>query len=141
VRIARLGVDARVVPVLATQGEIDVPANPDRLGWWAVGAAPGSATGATVIVGHVDSATTGPGALFHLDRVKSGERIDVVAGRGTTVAYRVDSLADVRKSAGLRTSLFSASGAPRLVLITCGGHFDEATRSYADNIVVTARPL
>jgi hypothetical protein len=36
--------------------------------------------------------------------------------------------------------LFSGTGAPRLTLITCGGSFDAARRSYRENVVVTAVP-
>ncbi len=35
---------------------------------------------------------------------------------------------------------FSAYGAMRLVLITCGGPYDAATGGYRDNIVVVAAP-
>jgi hypothetical protein len=44
------------------------------------------------------------------------------------------------KADGLPPELFSAGGAPRLVLITCGGPFDPTTGSYLDNIVVFAAP-
>ena len=36
--------------------------------------------------------------------------------------------------------LFARAGAPRLVLVTCGGAFDPARHSYEDNVVVQARP-
>jgi hypothetical protein len=38
-------------------------------------------------------------------------------------------------------AIFAQAGAPRLVLATCGGQFDEQTKSYRDNIVVTATPM
>lgn len=135
----RLHVDARVVPVVSEAGEIDVPADVDHLGWWIGGAAPGAAVGSTVIVGHVDSAAAGAGALFHLDQLHRHDRIDVTVTGGNRIAYQVDSLLDVQKTAGLRASLFRSTGSPQLVLITCGGPFDERTKSYADNIVVTAQ--
>jgi hypothetical protein len=40
----------------------------------------------------------------------------------------------------LPTDIYSRRGRPRLVLVTCGGPFDEATRHYRDNVVVTAVP-
>lgn len=45
-----------------------------------------------------------------------------------------------RKTDGLPADLFATAGAPRLVLITCGGTFDRAAASYLDNIVVFAAP-
>jgi hypothetical protein len=44
------------------------------------------------------------------------------------------------KETGLPASAFARDGAPRLVLITCGGPFDAATGNYEDNVVVYATP-
>jgi hypothetical protein len=48
---------------------------------------------------------------------------------------------DQTPKAALPVELFRRDQAPVLVLITCGGTFDRTTRHYADNVVVTARPL
>jgi hypothetical protein len=40
----------------------------------------------------------------------------------------------------LPADVYSRRGRPRLVLVTCGGPFDEARRHYRDNVVVTAVP-
>jgi hypothetical protein len=37
--------------------------------------------------------------------------------------------------------LFTRTGPARLVLLTCGGPFDERARSYRDNLVVVAEPV
>jgi hypothetical protein len=58
----------------------------------------------------------------------------------TVVPYSVIALTDYPKTGDLPAELFRTSGAPQLTLITCGGEFDEASESYADNIVVTAVP-
>ena len=36
---------------------------------------------------------------------------------------------------------FDRTGAPRLVLVTCGGAFRRDIGHYTDNVVVTAEPL
>jgi len=36
--------------------------------------------------------------------------------------------------------LFTRTGPPALVLVTCGGNFDRATHSYSANVVVYAVP-
>ena len=41
----------------------------------------------------------------------------------------------------LPTDIYSVRGRPRLVLVTCGGRFDQAAGHYVDNVVVTAVPL
>jgi len=40
----------------------------------------------------------------------------------------------------LPTDLFAFDGAPRLVLITCGGEFDPDAGSYDENVVVIGEP-
>jgi hypothetical protein len=42
--------------------------------------------------------------------------------------------------AQLPTNIWSQKGRNHLVLVTCGGPFDNATGHYRDNVVVTAVP-
>jgi hypothetical protein len=37
--------------------------------------------------------------------------------------------------------IFTFSGPSRIAVITCGGAFDRATRSYTHNVVVLAEPV
>ena len=41
----------------------------------------------------------------------------------------------------LPADLWRTTGPETLVLITCGGEFDQATRRYKQNIVVYAEPM
>lgn len=136
-RIRALGVDAPVVQVVSSHRTLVPPENPRQVGWWVAGSPAGSASGATVIVGHVDSAVAGLGALFRLDHVRAGETIELSGGQGHA-AYRVASLHFYVKTAGLPAALFDPASSSRLVLVSCGGPFDAAKRSYRDNVVVTA---
>jgi len=34
-----------------------------------------------------------------------------------------------------------SAGIPRLTLITCGGAFDDESKTYQDNVIVTAVPV
>jgi sortase (surface protein transpeptidase) len=140
VRIASLGVDAPLAPstIDVHHGLLAVPKDIDRVGWWRDGAAPGAAHGAVLVAGHVDSAAGGAGAFFRLARVRPGALVRVTLS-GRTVAYRVASVRSYRKAA-LPAGVFDRSGRPRLVLVTCGGPFDEATGHYRDVVVVTAYP-
>jgi hypothetical protein len=70
-----------------------------------------------------------------------GERIDLVTAAGRTVSYRVTGRETVVKRRLPTERLFDRDGAPRLVLITCGGPFDEARSAYRDNLVVAADPV
>jgi hypothetical protein len=142
VRSAELGIDTRVLPatINLAKGELAVPVDIRRAGWWRDGAAPGSRSGATLIAGHVDSARRGPGAFFALKRAKPGQRVQVTTANGRIRTYRITSVRLVLKDR-LPNDIFSLRGRERLVLVTCGGPFDERTGSYIDNVVVTAIPV
>ena len=43
--------------------------------------------------------------------------------------------------AALPASIYTRTGAARLVLVTCGGPFDARAGHYRDNVIVTATPL
>jgi hypothetical protein len=141
VRIPSLGIRARVAPVAIDlrHGTLGIPADIGVAGWWRDGATPGSASGAILIAGHVDSARAGAGAFFALRKARVGDRVRLLtAGRGM-YTYRVVSVRTYPKRA-LPVGIYSSRGAGRLILVTCGGPFDAATGHYADNVVVTAAP-
>jgi hypothetical protein len=138
--IPALQVQAAVVPVGVTGGILDVPTGPAQVGWWSASALAGSATGSVVLDGHVDSAATGPGALFHLTDLSAGDRLVLTTTAGARRSYVVIGRRVYPKTGGLPADLFAIDGPPRLVLITCGGPFDRAAGSYLDNIVVFAAP-
>jgi hypothetical protein len=130
------GVTAAVVPIgVRPSGQLDLPESPRTVGWW-VGSAPAGSPEPTVLAGHVDSRSAGVGALAALRDVTAGDPILLTDAFGERHAYRVEARRTYPKQA-LPRSVFT--GAP-LVLITCGGPFDEKSGSYRDNIVVYAAP-
>ena len=142
VRSADLGLNAPVsaVGIDLPTGTLDVPVNVHRAAWWRDGAAPGDAAGAVLIAGHIDSAKQGVGAFFKLQRARPGDTVQVATANGRTHAYRVVSMRRMAKE-NLPTDIYSVRGQPRLVLVTCGGRFDQAAGHYVDNVVVTAVPV
>ncbi len=141
VRFESLGIDAPVVPagIDVEEGALGVPSHIQHLGWWLDGMTPGSATGAVLIAGHVDSARAGAGAFFRLHEARRDDRIQVTTRNGRTFIYRVTSVQTMAKKA-LPTGIYSRRGGARLVLVTCGGPFDASIGHYRDNVVVTAVP-
>ncbi|TDD27089.1 class F sortase [Kribbella turkmenica] len=132
------GAKAPVVPASTVGGELEVPEQGDRVGWWDGGAQAGDPFGSVVLVGHVDTKTDGIGYFARLLRIKSGELV-VLHGSGHTQAYRVSSIVSVPKYAlATRSGAFDQTVAHRLVLITCTGPYDAARGGYEDNLVVTA---
>jgi LPXTG-site transpeptidase (sortase) family protein len=140
VSLPGLGVDAVVQDVVTVAGALQVPEDPQQVGWWTGSAPPGSAAGATVLDGHVDSARRGRGAFWHLRDLEAGDQVTVTSTTALTT-YRVYAREVLDKGEPLPPELFTREGAPHLVLITCGGPFDARTRAYRDNVVVSAAPV
>ena len=138
--IPALRVQATVVPVDSSGEILGVPADPAQVGWWTGSAPPGAASGTVVIDGHIDSATTGPGAFYQLADLHIDDLLIITTTTGDRRNYAVTGRRTYLKANGLPLDLFATTGPPRLVLITCGGSFDRSTGSYSHNIVVFATP-
>jgi hypothetical protein len=138
--VPAIGVDHPVVEVgLRPDGGMEVPDDVHEIGWYApLGIRPGDA-GTAVLAGHVDSRLQGRGAFFDLRGLDVGDAIVVVTDTGEQ-PWTVTGRTRYPKAELPVERLFATSGEPRLVLITCGGDFDVAGRSYADNVVVFAEP-
>jgi hypothetical protein len=140
VLIGAIGVTAAVKPVgIESDGTIQVPPPepPGMAGWYSQGPTPGEA-GNAVIVGHVDSRKDGPGVFYQLGKLKPGDEIRVGRADGSTGRFRVDGVAAYPKAAVPADEVFGPTRAPGLRLITCGGQWNAAKHSYADNVVVFA---
>jgi len=139
--VPALGVDSAVDPVgVGPDGQMTVPAEVDRVGWYRFGPAPGG-DGSAVIAGHVDSRTQGLGAMAPLRNAAVGDEIVLTDAAGTTTRWRVVSRELIEKQVLPLDRLFTRAGPPRLTLITCGGPFLPEYRSYRDNVVVVAEPV
>lgn len=140
-RLPRLHIDAPVIPVsVGLDGLLGVPDDPRTLGWWRGSGRPGMPSGSVVIDGHVDSATLGLGALFRLGEARPGDGLVLTNATGRSMGYTVVARRSYPKTSLPVAEVFAADVGPRLVILTCGGPFDQATRHYADNIVVYAVP-
>jgi len=65
----------------------------------------------------------------------------VTTADGSVHTYRVSTVEKIAKDQAPVDQWFDRSGAPRLVLVTCGGAWRRDIGHYADNVVVTAEPL
>ncbi|MFE7841280.1 class F sortase [Streptomyces sp. NPDC057474] len=139
--IPSMGVQAPVVARgLDRDGAIEPPAygQPGVVGWYAGGVRPG-ATGAALFVGHVDTETR-PAVFYKLSALRVGEKIRVARSDGRMAEFTVDDVQvigrdefDAQQAYGVRQS-----GRAELRLVTCGGTFDKASRTYTANVVVSA---
>lgn len=123
---------------LQADGTVDVPPleSPDA-GWYEHSPAPGD-VGPAVLLGHVDSARTGPGPFFRLGALSPGDEIIVTRADGSTVTFRVDRVETFPKAQFPSAAVYGDVDRPELRLVTCGGTFDREARSYRDNVVVFA---
>ncbi len=132
-----LGISQGVLPIgLEDDGSMEIPDIED-IGWYLHGATPGH-PGATVLVAHVWWGDT-PGPFRRLGALEPGAHIEVGGDDGTIHDYTVTkrTMYDKDKLPG---DLWRKSGPETLVLITCGGTLNQATRRYESNIVVYAVP-
>jgi LPXTG-site transpeptidase (sortase) family protein len=89
----------------------------------------------------VDDRVQGRGAFYALTDLAEGDRVEVDLADGGVVAYEVTRVERIDKDQLPVDQLFARDGAPVLTLVTCGGEFDSARRSYRLNVVVTAEPV
>lgn len=141
-RLPSLSVDLPVDPVgVQADGQMEIPPHAERAGWYRFGPAPGAAAGTSVIAAHVDSiASAGLGPFAKLKDLRAGEEVQVDLADGSTVAYVVQEVVEVPKSAVAWPEVFDREGTHRLALITCGGSWQPDVRHYSDNVIVYLGP-
>jgi sortase (surface protein transpeptidase) len=136
--IPAIGVKAPIVTLgLNRNGTLQVPSSTTVVGWYTNSPRPG-ATGSAVIAGHVDS-RSGPGVFFWLRTMHRGERIYVQRADGTLAVFTVTAVRTYAKARFPTATVYGPVPDAELRLITCGGTFDYARRSYLSNVVVYAR--
>lgn len=134
--IPAIGVHAHVVAESLGEGRSLVIPPPAEVGWYAAGPAPGQ-EGTTLVAGHIDDNGV-VGAFLRLSAAQLGDRVALTTATGRRYVYRVAARRLVPQADFATRHLVSASGPPRLLLVSCGGPYDPATHLYQDNVVITA---
>ncbi len=135
------GLDVPVEPVgTRPDGQMAIPDDVDRAGWYRFGPVPG-APGSAVVAGHVDDVEQGLGAMAALRGTEPGDEVVVTDAAGAVTRWRVVSRETLDKQALPLDVLFRRDGPPRLTLVTCGGPFLPEVGGYRDNVVVVAEPV
>jgi hypothetical protein len=139
-----LGVTAPITPIGLDGDELIPPSDPDILGWW--GKKAGSKRGVTLLVGH--TVHTGGGTLDDLENVPIGRVLKVQGWSSAPdsgkayqkLSYKVISNKIISKTALAKNaqSLFSQTGKPYLVIVTCED-YNWSTGEYASNVVLVAK--
>jgi hypothetical protein len=145
---------------LNPDGTLYVPADPRVVSWAEQDAAPGSDHGTVILTSHIDFVIDGvtvPGALADLAeyaRSSVGKSFTVRLADGRRIRYQVVAgreydKAQLAADPTLRQQLYNqgdsfgrtgAARTSRLLLVSCGGAFDNATGEYEDNVFLYALP-
>ena len=136
-QIPAIAVSTRLVRLgRLPDGSLEVPHDWDTAGWFDQGPRPGQ-PGPAVILGHVDS-TAGPAVFFRLRELRPPDIVRVGLADGRILVFRVQRVKRYPKDRFPTEAVYFPTLNRELRLITCGGEFDYARRSYRDNIVVYA---
>ncbi len=130
--------DATIVPVgILDNGEMEIP-GAKEVGWYQYGPTPGDA-GSAVLAAHI--AYNGRNGVFNkLTAMSVGDLFEVAYDDGSYRTFVVTEVAQYDKTELPFDRIFAKDGDPGVVLITCGGTFNQSLRSYEDNDVVYGTP-
>jgi hypothetical protein len=122
----------------ARNGSVEVPAAWGVAGWYdgPGGTRPGD-PGSAVILGHVDS-KAGPAVFYRLRELRPGDTVEIVQAGGSRARFTVERVEQYPKRRFPTDDVYYPTLTPRLRLVTCGGEFDRAARSYRDNVIAFA---
>lgn len=141
ISIPTIGVTSPVNQVgLNPDGTLEVPVpGPlyDQAAWYRASPTPGE-LGPSVIIGHIDSAASGPSVFFELSRLAPGQNVTVKRADGITTTFQIDAVKSFPKDSFPSLNVYGTGNRSELRLITCGGPFDASASSYRDNTVVYA---
>lgn len=141
-KIERLGVDARVLPVgKDATGKIGAPAGIWDVGWYTSSSRPGE-SGVSFIDGHISGPAL-PVVFRDLHTLHTDDYIVVERGDGELLRYRVKSVAIEQLTAIDMDTLLTTvvDDRPTLVLMTCGGEFNSDAYTYDQRVVVISTLL
>ena len=143
ISIPAIGVRSKLMQVgLNSDGTIQVPPLNDppltnEAAWYKYSPTPGQ-PGASIIEGHVDSASEGPSVFFRLGAVKPGDLVNVTLADRQVAVFRVSAVRSYPKSQFPTSAVYGFTNYASLRLITCGGSFDAQSGSYRSNVVAFA---
>lgn len=137
---------------LNADGSLYVPPDPKTVSWASQDVAPGSGFGTIILVGHINYGGDA-GAFADLADYRTGQIITLVLADGRRMKYAVAApplevnkamLGSRRQELFDQTQSYGLPGSPRsgrLLLLSCGGTFDNRTGHYESNIFVYALPV
>jgi sortase (surface protein transpeptidase) len=137
VEISSIDVSARIKPMgLNPDRTVEVPDDPDVVGWYRLGSMPGQ-SGSAVLLGHVDS-KLGPAVFARLRQLAPGSEVRVLGSDGTSALFEVRTTSTYPNEDFPALKVYRSDGRPSIALVTCGGRYDATRGGYQANVVVYA---
>ena len=132
-----VGVDSAVESLgLTPQGAMDIPQDPDNVGWFSLGTRPGE-NGSAVMAGHYGTWKNGKGSAFdRLHELNRGDKLYVKDNAGGVTFFVVRESRNYDPEADATEVFSSSDGKSHLNLITCEGAWDKNTKSYSQRLVI-----
>lgn len=139
--IDRIGIiEAPIELVGISEGKMDVPTHPERVGWYQFGAVPGD-IGSAVLAGHVNWKNS-PGAVFmDLKKVLIGDTITITNSNQETISFLVHDIKKYPLDANTMEVFSSYDDLSHVNLITCGGLWNSLIGSHELRLVIFATKI
>jgi LPXTG-site transpeptidase (sortase) family protein len=136
------GIDVSDAPIrdvgVEPNGEMEIP-GATEVGWYRWSPSPGR-EGSSVLAAHI--AWNGRDGVFRdLADLEIGDRFTVRYDDETEREFEITEKGQYAKEELPFDRVFSKTGEPSVVLITCGGDFNRGDNSYEDNVVAYAEPV
>ncbi|GAA5159230.1 class F sortase [Pseudonocardia eucalypti] len=138
VRIDKIGASSSLVALgLNPDRTAAVPpvSEPKQASWYKFSSTPG-AKGPSVILGHINGGGT-PGIFSRLHELKPGDQVSVKRADGKTAVFTITKLEQFPKGNFPTQLVYGDTPDAQVRLITCGGAFNRAAKSYIDNIIAS----
>jgi sortase (surface protein transpeptidase) len=136
--IPSLRVSAPIVPtgINNATGELAVGLSVADVYWYELGPSPGQ-PGTALLAGHLDGRNGKPGVFAQLAALEPGAPLLVTLADGQLLTFTVTRIQ--RLAADRLPAVYTTSGPPSLVLVTCTGAWDGARQRYRENLIVEAQ--
>lgn len=132
--IPAINVDAPITPVGLTPNDaMDVPADPNVVGWFAYGFLPGF-TGSSVLSGHLDTERGTKAVFGELHKLKKNDVVAIQTKDGDTLHFRVIDVRAYPYNDAPIEEIFGSTKGKFLNLITCHGSWN--TQTYEERLVI-----
>ncbi|MDO8469084.1 MAG: class F sortase [Candidatus Peribacter sp.] len=134
-RIPSIKVDAAIESVgLTSKGAMDVPKDPDNVGWYSLGSKPGE-KGSAVFAGHLDWYKGKKAVFQQLNKLRKGDLLSVENDKGKFLTFIVRDIRTYEPNE-YAPDVFLKNDVSHLNLVTCGGVWDTARKIYRERLVV-----